>query len=175
MKGLTKGLEPTLTRGVHVLVAVGITVALSGCGGDSPTVTTPDDASTPESVAGGEVTITDGDDSYVSGGSLPDGFPEDSVRFPLGFVIGQAQQRDVDGQTAWIVLGTVSNPISPVHADLITAYGEPDSTSGDASYPNDAPVVMTWEDHEGLALTFTLVTNADGDTAVTANIKDLAG
>lgn len=141
-------------------------VCLSGCGDSSEDATgnTPSGSVSKAPGSGPEVTVSDGDDSITTGATLPVKFPRGIIRFPLGFVVGQAQEKDVGGVRSWIVLGTVTEPRSPVRAELVAFHGEPDSESGDASFPNDDPVVLSWDDREGYTLRVTLTTNNDGDT-----------
>ncbi|EFQ84578.1 hypothetical protein HMPREF0063_10430 [Aeromicrobium marinum DSM 15272] len=147
--------------------AVVLLASLTACGGETAGGTSTTTVDQP----GPGVTVSAGDDSVTSGGTLPEDFPEDAVSFPLGFDVTMAQERNVGGSTAWLVLGLVRDPISPVRESLATLYGEPDTETGDASFPDGVPVVMTWNDHEGYELTFTLTSNDDGDTAVTALVK----
>lgn len=110
---------------------------------------------------------------YTSGAELPDSFPEDTIRFPLGFAVHQAQeQRDGDFH-AWVVIGRVSEPVSPVAEELKAKYGEPDNEYEQGSGgTDDHSVLLEWSEYEGYAMTWNLNRNADGDTVVSMSAKE---
>lgn len=122
----------------------------------------------------GNVTIEGPDgETYTSGAEIPESFPDDTISFPLGFTVGQAQQRTVDGVDTWVVIGVVANRVSPVAEELKTAYGPPDNEYEQGSGgTDDHSILLEWADYEGYAMTWNLNRNADGDTVVSMSANE---